>query len=125
MTPPTRPHGDPRDASGAAIAVTDFVQLAGPVPEEVGFECSSTVGGVSGGLCVTDDALLLTGGGTDDTARIVSRDIRAWRTTPTGATFSLAVEDGARHTVTLLAQFQTATVQAMTRAAGPSSGLAA
>ena len=63
--------------------------------------------------------------GTGDSTRVGTRDIRSWRATSAGATFSLAVEAGARHTVVLLTQFQAATVQAMTRAAGPATGLSA
>ncbi|KZX21827.1 hypothetical protein [Rathayibacter tanaceti] len=116
----TRHAGLPSAPPGAtgATDVVDFVQLAGSV-DGAGFECSSTVGGVSGGLCLTEDALVLRGGGAS--TRVGTRDIRSWQATPTGATFSLAVEARARHTVVLLAQFQAATVQAMTRAAGPAS----
>ncbi|PPG12700.1 hypothetical protein C5C41_14220 [Rathayibacter sp. AY1E9] len=107
------------------MEVTDFVELAGAVRDDAGFECSSTVDGVTGALCVLPDSLVLRSAGTGDSTRVGTRDIRSWRATPAGATFSLAVEAGARHTVVLLTQFQAATVQAMTRAAGPATGLSA
>lgn len=110
---------------------SDFVQLAGPAEQNAAFECSSTIGGVSGSLCVTDTTLVLGGSDTSGgapagiTARVGTDDIRSWRVTLSGATFSLAIEAKARHTVVLLAQFHAATVQAMTRAAGPADAVSA
>ncbi|WP_146077035.1 hypothetical protein [Rathayibacter rathayi] len=106
------------------MEVTDFVELAGAVPDDAGFECSSTIAGVGGALCVTPDSLVLRSAATGASTRVGTHTIRSWRATPAGATFSLAVEAGARHTVVLLSQFQAATVQAMTRAAGPATRLA-
>ncbi|AND17932.1 hypothetical protein C5C18_01705 [Rathayibacter tritici] len=117
------PGGDPDRSE--PIEVTDFVELAGAMPDEVGFECSSTVAGVSGALRVTPDSLVLRSAAIGASTQVGTHDIRSWRATPAGATFSLAVETGARHTVVLLSQFQAATVQAMTRAAGPAASLSA
>lgn len=97
----------------------DFLQLAGPEHPESTFECSTTLDGVTGGVCVTRDTLLLSED--DSTVRLHSRDILGWWDTPAGATFSLAVEAEAKHSVVLLAEFHGATVHAMTRAFGPRS----
>lgn len=129
-----------RARAPGAEEISDFVQLSGPGVWGPGlwgpglwgadFECSSTVAGVSGSLCVTPSALMLGrsdsgGASAATTARVGTDDIRSWRVTLCGATFSLAIEAKARHSVVLLAQFHAATVQAMTRAVGPAAGVSA
>lgn len=95
----------------------DFLELAGPEHEGASFECSTTLDGVTGSLCVSAGTLVLSG--TAPTVRLGADDIDRWWDTPSDGTFSLAVEAGARHTIVLLSQFHGATVHAMTRAFGP------
>lgn len=99
------------------LGVSDFLQMAGPDHEDASFECSTTLDGVTGSLCVTAGVLLLSGSAPP--VRLTADDIHSWSATPTGGTFSLAVEAKVRHTVVLLAQFQGATIHAMTRSFGP------
>ncbi|MWV58864.1 hypothetical protein [Rathayibacter sp. VKM Ac-2754] len=107
----------------------DFLQLGGDDHDAAGFECSTTRGGVTGGLRVSDGArvgdgrLVLSQVGSTMSFR--ARDVLGWWDTSSGggATFSLAVETGARHTLVLLSEFRGATVHAMTRAFGPRTPL--
>ncbi|MDY0912896.1 hypothetical protein [Rathayibacter festucae] len=95
----------------------DFLQLAGQVDRTAVFTCSTTVGGVTGSLCVTEGVLTLAG--SQPTVQLRAADIRSWWDTPASGTFSLDVESRARHSVVLLSQFRGATVRAMTQAFGP------
>ncbi|MBF4461176.1 MULTISPECIES: hypothetical protein [unclassified Rathayibacter] len=113
----------PSEDGDPTLLDLDFLTLAGATEEGASFECSSTVDGVSGSLCVTDDGFLLRG--PTSSARIDLGDVRSWQATVSGATFSLAVEAGSRHTVTLLSRFHAPTVVAMTRAAGAPARLSA
>ncbi|QHC60270.1 hypothetical protein [Rathayibacter sp. VKM Ac-2760] len=97
----------------------DFLELAGPEHEHDGasFDCSTTLHGVTGSLCLSSGVLVL--GGSEPSVSLRARDISSWWDTPTGGTFSLAIESGARHSIVLLSQFRGATVHAMTQAFGP------
>ncbi|KQQ05946.1 MULTISPECIES: hypothetical protein [unclassified Rathayibacter] len=105
-----------RSRSGSDQA-PDFLELGGYDHATPSFECSTTRGGVAGGLSVTDGRLVLTRVGSTMSFR--ARDVLGWWDTSSGTTFSLAIETGARHTLVLLSEFRGATVHAMTRAFGP------
>ena len=95
----------------------DFLELGGDDRAEADFACSTTRGGVAGGLNISHGRLVLDQVGSSMSFR--TRDVLGWWDTSSGTTFSLAIETGARHTLVLLSEFRGATVHAMTRAFGP------